>query len=202
AGSCGGTGTGRPRVAPSGGAGSTPGSRAAPPRGPASRRRRARQPVSRRGRARRSAPRRAQRGARSQRPLEDLGSPLALGLGRNEREPPVAVAGRSEERTRRDDQAIVEESLRERLRALARGRLQPEVHGRLATRDANPGPRERRHENLSLARVDLAGGLDVLLVVPGDDGRALDELLRRGTDRWAVLLERADQLERGRDEAG
>jgi hypothetical protein len=42
----------------------------------------------------------------------------------------------------------------------------------------------------------------VALVVPRDDGRALDELLRRGAHRWPVCLECGDHVGRRGHEAG
>ena len=42
----------------------------------------------------------------------------------------------------------------------------------------------------------------MLLVVPGHDGRALHEFLRRRADRRPELLQRSDQLRIGGDETG
>ena len=48
-------------------------------------------------------------------------------------------------------------------------------------------------DDVALAPVDLPRPLDVLLVVPRDDRRALDELLRRGPDGRPVRSQRVDQ---------
>ena len=60
---------------------------------------------------------------------------------------------------------------------------------------------ERREQRLPLAPVGVARPLDVLLVVPRYDRRALHELLRRGADRRPVLLQRGDHVGAGGDEA-
>src|SRR6185295_4732940 len=73
---------------------------------------------------------------------------------------------------------------------------------RVASRDAYSLARKRREQCLPLASIDRARALDVLLVVPGDDRRALHELLRRRADRRPELLERGDEILVGGDEPG
>src|SRR5438067_1288935 len=118
----------------------------------------------------------------------------ALFLSRNKRHPPVALALGPEERSRRDDQPALEQPRRELLRPLVTGHVQPEVHRRDATRDANPVRSENRQEDVALTSVDLARPVHVRLVVPRDDRRALHEFLGRGTDGSAELLQRGDQI--------
>jgi hypothetical protein len=82
-----------------------------------------------------------------------------------------------------------------------RGHLDPEVHARVARRDAVAAMLQRAGQELALAPIRLARARDVLLVLPGDDRRALHELLRRRPHRRPEGLERRDHLRRSRDEA-
>src|SRR5207302_11517432 len=104
---------------------------------------------------------------------------LALGLRRDQRQPPVALAGRAEECPRGDDQAVLEQPRRQLLRAFAGGYLEPEVHRRRASRDSDPFATQRGQETLALAAFALPRSLDVGLVVPCDYRRSLDAVLRR-----------------------
>ena len=57
-------------------------------------------------------------------------------------------------------------------------------------------------QHVSLRAIARAGLLDVTLVVPGRDGRALHELLRRRAHRRTVRLQRRHDLGRAGDEPG
>jgi hypothetical protein len=96
---------------------------------------------------------------------------------------------------------VLEQPLGEALGALAVRHGDPEVHRRRAPGDADPRTCEQVEEAGALARVALAGGGHVLLVVPGDDRRPLDEFLRRRADRRPERLQRRDQIGVAGDEA-
>ena len=108
--------------------------------------------------------------------------------------PHVALAGRAEERAGRDEDAVLEQAARERpptgRRRRARGRT-----SRRRRRAGGPCASSSGQERLALAPVDLAHVVDVLLVRPGGDRRALHELLRRRPDR------RPERAQRVRDVA-
>ncbi len=70
----------------------------------------------------------------------------------------------------------------------------PEVERGHARRDPDAARREEIEEQLPLPGVDRAQLLDVALVAPRRDRRALDELLRRHPDRRPERLQRRDQL--------
>ena len=110
------------------------------------------------------------------------------------RHPHVALALRSEERPGRDDDVRAIQQLERpgQRRAFARDR-DPQVEGCLAARDVHAVPREQVEEHRPLGRVPRPVLLDVALVAPGRDARALDELLRGDADRRAEPLQRGDQ---------
>ena len=96
---------------------------------------------------------------------------------------------------------MLQQAGREGLGALALRHLDPEVHGRLAACDPQPAAREDAEQDLTLAAIGLAGALDVRLVVPGDDGRALDEFLRDRAHCRPERPQQRDQLGRRSDES-
>ena len=84
--------------------------------------------------------------------LEDLHGPAALLLGGHEREADVALARGAEERSRRDEDAVLEQARREALRRLAGGVATQRyiVAGPPASRSPIAG--EQVEEQLALAR--------------------------------------------------
>ena len=169
-------------------AGSTGGSPSSPTRSRATRRHAGRLPERRPRRAGGSPPRsapsrparlpeRADRGrARpSQDVLEDLDRPAAVGEHRDEREAEVPLAGRPEVRTRRNEDAVLEQARGERLRALVAGNPCPEAASPRSRPAGFPCSKSARNRPASHGKGPHP--LDVLLVFPGDDRRPLHELL-------------------------
>src|SRR4051812_44727449 len=112
---------------------------------------------------------------------EQGGGALAVGLGRYEREPDVALARRPEERARGDEEPALEHAPRGVLGRLVDG--EPEEERRVAAGEPEARRLERGEEGLALAAIDGPHRLDVSLVAPGGHRRALDELLRRRPER-------------------
>src|SRR2546421_9594427 len=179
-----------PRGARPAGAGSSRGSPAWPPRSRATHR-----PPSPRRAARRDPRLRWWPRRRSQRLLEHLGRPPALVLGRNQSEADVPRSRGPEEFARRYDDAVLEQARDDVVR-----HLDPEVHARAARSNAKAAALEGRGDDLALPPVRLAGACDVLLVLPGDDRRPLDEFLWCCADGGAKSLQRGDQVRRGGNE--
>ena len=138
----------------------------------------------------------------SDRLLEDLDRPPALVLGGHEREADVALA-----RARRG--TIPAPRPR---RARAGASRSPRTSRRPGSRPRGTSSPARRRCGARCARTGrgtasrFAGvrrprPLDVLLVAPGDDRRALHELLRCRADVRAELLQRRDELGVAGDEA-
>src|SRR5439155_24383915 len=115
--------------------------------------------------------------------------------GRDQRDARVALSGNTEVRTRGNEHAAAEETARERLaRQLAFGQGQPEEEAGVAARVSHAHRLERGQHDVALGTVDVAHGVDVLLVAPRRGRGTLDELLRRDADVGPVALERRDDL--------
>ena len=98
------------------------------------------------------------------------GGPLAFVLRRHERHPHITLAGRAEERARRDEDPVRRAGA---ARRPPTGR-RPRARGRTSRRrrpSRSPLRLEDRQERLPLAPVHLADRLDVLLVGPRGDRR-------------------------------
>ena len=155
--------------------------------------RRARRRGSRRGRARRSSR------PSSQDLLEDRGGALALarasGRARSGRSPRRPRPGTSPARRRRRGAGAAPRTASD-VSPPGTSTQRYIVASLAATRQpfrASTGRSTSRFRPVGIARA-----LDVRLVAPGDDRRALDELLRRGAGRGPVGLERRDDLRRRR----
>src|SRR5438552_2653204 len=104
------------------------------------------------------------------------GRALAVGQAWHQRQPHVALPGGAEERARCDEDSLLEQATRERLRQAVH--REPEEERRIAAGEPQACGLERRQERFALAAIDRAHRLDMRLVRPRDDRRALDELLR------------------------
>src|SRR5262249_27154921 len=133
--------------------------------------------------------------------LQDRGCALALLDRRNERKADISLPGLAQIGARRDDDAVPEQPLGARLRALANRDLNPKVHRRLAAGHAPAAPSESPAEDLALAPIDLSRLRHVLFVAPRDDRCTLHELLGRRPDCRTIGPERVDHPRWPRDES-
>ena len=168
----------RPRAAPSAASGSSRGSPPGPPRARPSRRRGL-------GDAHLAAVERGDRLVGGHSASSRIAAARSHSvLGGHERKPDVALAGRPEERAR------ARRGSRARAGRRANGSEGPSTASqrkKVASPPAEPQalPLEHGQQRLPLAAVELAHGVDVSLVGPGGDRRALHELLRRRPERRA-----------------
>ena len=119
-------------------------------------------------------------------PTTDAQEPAArsqsasVGTSASRRKP--SPAGPKNEPGREHDAAL--EQLRGQLVGALAG-VEPEEERRVAARVVDARRLEHRQQHVALGAVERADVLDVLLVAPGRDRGALDELLRARRRRWA-----------------